>query len=63
MSLNDIELYLKEYDVQNPVTIQTTSNVFSSCEIQRVLENSLVIISENRVYLLNFEHIVFIKPE
>ena len=59
MSLNDIELYLKKYDVQNPVTIQTTSNIFPSCDIEQVLENSLIIVYENKVYLLNFKHIVF----
>ncbi|WP_369710805.1 hypothetical protein AB8B22_08590 [Leptotrichia sp. HSP-334] len=63
MSLNDIELYLKKYDVQNPVTIQTTSNIFPSCDIEQVLENSLIIVYENKVYLLNFKHIIFIKPE
>ena len=51
MSLNDIELYLKKYDVQNPVTIQTTSNIFPSCDIEQVLENSLIIVYENKVYL------------
>lgn len=63
MSSNDINKYLEHYDIKNyPVKIQTTTDNFFDCVIEEVLNDSLVIIYNDKCCLINFNHIVFIEP-
>lgn len=60
MVSNDIKFFLENFDIQKPVKIQTTAEVFFPCNIEKILDNSLVVVDKNKAFLINFEHIVYI---